>query len=115
MAPPIRWGLCRSRAPRLRLETGEASMSSIEQPPHELALPGLAFGLVGATGMVGDILRSIRAERDFPVGPLRLFASARSAGRRRSWKEQEIVVEDAATADYSGLDVAFFSAGAATS
>jgi len=42
-------------------------------------------------------------------------ASARSAGRRRSWKDQEIVVEDAATADYSGLDVVFFSAGAATS
>jgi aspartate-semialdehyde dehydrogenase len=90
-------------------------MSSIEQPPHELAPPGLAIGIVGATGMVGEIMRSILAERDFPVGSLRLFASARSAGRRRSWKDQEIVVEDAATADYAGLDVVFFSAGAATS
>jgi aspartate-semialdehyde dehydrogenase len=75
----------------------------------------LAVGIVGATGMVGEIMRSILAERDFPVGSLRLFASARSAGRRRSWKDQEIVVEDAATADYAGLDVVFFSAGAATS
>jgi aspartate-semialdehyde dehydrogenase len=90
-------------------------MSSIEQPPHERAPPGLAIGIVGATGMVGEIMRSILAERDFPVGSLRLFASARSAGRRRSWKDQEVVVEDAATADYSGLDVVFFSAGAATS
>ena len=88
-------------------------MSSTEQPPHEPALPGLAIGIVGATGMVGEIIRSILAERDFPVGSLRLFASARSAGRRRSWKDQEIVVEDAATADYAGLDVVFFSAGAA--
>src|SRR5260221_3029169 len=90
-------------------------MSSIEQPPHERAPPGLAIGIVGATGMVGEIIRSILAERDFPVGSLRLFASARSAGRRRSWKDQEIVVEDAATADYSGLDVVFFSARPATS
>ena len=77
--------------------------------------PPLAVGIVGATGMVGENMRSILAERDFPVGSLRLFASARSAGRRRSWKDREIAVEDAATADYSGLDIVFFSAGAETS
>lgn len=77
--------------------------------------PPLAVGIVGATGMVGEIMRSILAERDFPVGSLRLFASARSVGRRRSWKDREIAVEDAATADYGGLDIVFFSAGAETS
>ncbi|MBM3649771.1 MAG: aspartate-semialdehyde dehydrogenase [Alphaproteobacteria bacterium] len=75
----------------------------------------LAVGIVGATGLVGELMRSILAERDFPVASLRLFASARSAGKRRPWRDQEIVVEDAARADYRGLDIAFFSAGSAAS
>ena len=54
-------------------------------------------------------------ERNFPVDELRLFASARSAGRTLPWKGTEIVVEDAAEADYSGLDIALFSAGGGTS
>ncbi len=74
----------------------------------------LNVGIVGATGMVGELMRTILAERGFPVAALRLFASARSAGRRRAWQDGEIVVEDAATADYAGLDIVFFSAGAAT-
>jgi aspartate-semialdehyde dehydrogenase len=60
-------------------------------------------------------MRQILAERDFPVEELRLFASARSAGRTLPWKGTEVTVEDAATADFSGLDVALFSAGGATS
>jgi aspartate-semialdehyde dehydrogenase len=72
-------------------------------------------GIVGATGLVGEILRVLLAERDFPMASLRLFASARSAGTRLRWGGQEIVVEDAATADYAGLDIVFFSAGGATS
>ncbi len=55
------------------------------------------------------------AERNFPVDELRLFASARSAGRTLTWGGTEITVEDAATADYRGLDVALFSAGGSTS
>ena len=74
-----------------------------------------AVGIVGATGLVGGLMRSILAERNFPVKSLRLFASARSAGSRIRWKDIEVVVEDAATADYAGLDVVFFSAGGATS
>ena len=74
-----------------------------------------AIGIVGATGLVGGLMRSILAERDFPVKSLRLFASARSAGSRLRWKDTEIAVEDAATADYAGLDIVFFSAGGATS
>ena len=75
----------------------------------------LSVGIVGATGMVGELMRSILAERNFPVASLRLFASARSAGKRRTWQDQEIAIEDAATADYSGLDIVFFSAGGETS
>ncbi len=72
-------------------------------------------GIVGATGLVGENMRKIIAERDFPVGELRLFASARSAGKTIQWKDREITVEDASTADYSGLDIVFFSAGGSTS
>ncbi|MBB1242472.1 aspartate-semialdehyde dehydrogenase [Streptomyces durbertensis] len=75
----------------------------------------MRIGIVGATGQVGAVMRDILAERDFPVEELRLFASARSAGRTLPWKDGEVVVEDAATADYSGLDIVLFSAGGATS
>src|SRR5215813_5890002 len=76
---------------------------------------GANVGIVGASGLVGEFMRSILAKREFPVASLRLFASARSAGSRLQWKDTEIVVEDAATADYAGLDIVFFSAGASTS
>lgn len=72
-------------------------------------------GIVGATGVVGEMMRQLLAERDFPLASLRLFASARSAGTRLAWKDQEIVVEDAAGADFSRLDIVFFSAGGSTS
>jgi aspartate-semialdehyde dehydrogenase len=76
-------------------------------------VPGqkLNVGIVGATGLVGSTIRSIMAERNFPIGTLRLFASLRSAGKLLDG----VVIEDAATADYSGLDVVLFSAGGATS
>jgi aspartate-semialdehyde dehydrogenase len=60
-------------------------------------------------------MRQILEERDFPVSEMRFFASARSAGRTLPWKGTEIVVEDAATADPTGLDIALFSAGATSS
>ena len=60
-------------------------------------------------------MRAILAERDLPVEEVRLFASARSAGRMLPYGDREIEVEDADTADYSGLDVALFSAGATAS
>jgi aspartate-semialdehyde dehydrogenase len=56
-------------------------------------------------------MRGILKERDFPVTELRLFASARSAGT----VVDGVTVEDAATADYTGLDIVLFSAGGATS
>jgi len=53
----------------------------------------------------------ILEERDFPVEELRLFASARSAGRTITWKGRDLTVEDAEAASYDGLDLALFSAG----
>jgi aspartate-semialdehyde dehydrogenase len=75
----------------------------------------MRVGIVGATGQVGGVMMRILAERDFPVTELRLFSSARSAGQELQWRGTAITVEDAATADWSGLDLALFSAGGATS
>lgn len=71
----------------------------------------MRVGIVGATGQVGTVMRRILVEREFPVDELRLFASARSAGSVLDG----VTVEDAATADYTGLDIVLFSAGGATS
>jgi aspartate-semialdehyde dehydrogenase len=60
-------------------------------------------------------MRTLLAERDFPVEQIRFFASARSAGLTLPWKDAEVAVEDTAGADFAGLDVALFSAGAAMS
>jgi aspartate-semialdehyde dehydrogenase len=70
---------------------------------------------VGATGLVGGVMRQLLAERGVPLASLRLFASPRSAGARLPWRGAEIEVEDATTADFSGLDIALFSAGAVAS
>jgi len=75
----------------------------------------MKIGVVGATGQVGSVMRRLLAERNFPVSQIRYFASARSAGTTLDWKGTEITVEDAATADVSGLDIALFSAGATSS
>jgi aspartate-semialdehyde dehydrogenase len=75
----------------------------------------LRVGVVGATGQVGAVMRRLLEERDFPVREIRFFASARSAGTTLTFKGKSVVVEDAATADPSGLDIALFSAGGATS
>lgn len=75
----------------------------------------LRLGVVGATGQVGGVVLRLLAERGVPLDELRLFASARSAGSTIAFQGREIVVEDAETADPSGLDVAIFSAGGATS
>jgi aspartate-semialdehyde dehydrogenase len=76
---------------------------------------GVKIGVVGATGQVGVAMRQILAEREFPADEVRFFASARSAGTVLPYRGREITVEDASTADPSGLDIALFSAGATTS
>jgi aspartate-semialdehyde dehydrogenase len=73
------------------------------------------IGVVGATGQVGVAMRQILLERDFPVDNVRFFASARSAGKTLPFGDREVVVEDLETADPTGLDIALFSAGGATS
>src|SRR3954466_15381969 len=73
------------------------------------------IGIVGATGQVGVAMRQILLERGFPAEEIRFFASARSAGTVLPYGDREVTVEDASTADPSGLDIALFSAGATTS
>jgi len=73
------------------------------------------IGVFGATGQVGSVIRALLEERDFPVTSMRYFASARSAGSTLPWKGEEVTVEDTATADFSGLDIALFSNGGSTS
>ena len=75
----------------------------------------MRIGIVGATGMVGEAMREILEQRNFPATSVRFFASSRSAGKKLPWKGGEIVVEDADTADFSEIDIAIFSAGATTS
>jgi len=76
------------------------------------AADGVALGVVGATGQVGAVMRDLLLERRFPVSTIRFFASARSAGSVLRWGDRAVVVEDSATADPTGLDIAVFSAGA---
>src|SRR6478609_5558105 len=88
---------------------------SDQQPRPGVSLWAMKTGVVGATGQVGSVMRQLLAERNFPVSEMRYFASARSAGTTLDWKGTPITVEDAATADVSGLDIALFSSGAASS
>ncbi len=75
----------------------------------------LHVGVFGATGQVGGVMRTLLAERRFPVASVRYFASARSAGTVLPWGDEQVTVEDTATADFAGLDLALFSAGATSS
>lgn len=79
---------------------------------------GITLAVVGATGQVGRVMRSILVERNFPADKVRFFASARSAGTTLEFRGEDIVVEDIAatsTEDLRGIDIALFSAGGGTS
>ncbi|BBX19876.1 aspartate-semialdehyde dehydrogenase [Mycolicibacterium duvalii] len=76
---------------------------------------GVSVGVVGATGQVGQVMRSLLEQRKFPADEVRFFASARSAGKKLEFAGREIEVEDSETADPAGLDIALFSAGATMS
>ena len=71
--------------------------------------------VVGATGAVGIEMIKCLEERNFPVSDLKLFASPRSAGKRLRYRGAEIPVEVASADVFKGVDIAFFSAGGATS
>ncbi len=72
-------------------------------------------GIIGATGQVGGMMRKLLVERSFPIDNIRLFASARSAGTHLEWLGNKIEIEEAESADFSGLDIALMSAGAQAS
>src|SRR6478736_1438545 len=73
---------------------------------------GLSVAVVGATGQVGGAMLDILEERGFPVREIRAFATARSAGSDVVFQGKAVTVEDVATADFAGIDIALFSAGA---
>jgi len=71
--------------------------------------------VVGATGAVGEEMRNVLEQRDFPIGNLRLLASARSAGKKFSYKGEDVVVEELTKDAFKGVDIALFSAGGSIS
>ncbi|MFY9783431.1 MAG: aspartate-semialdehyde dehydrogenase [Acidimicrobiales bacterium] len=75
----------------------------------------MRVAIVGATGQVGTVMRAVLLEREFPIDEIRFFASSRSAGTTIQWNGQAVEVEDAATADFSGIDIALMSSGATSS
>jgi aspartate-semialdehyde dehydrogenase len=75
----------------------------------------MRVAVVGASGQVGTVMRAILRERDFPVDAIRYFGSSRSAGTKLDWRGESIEVEDAALADFSGIEIALASSGAASS
>ena len=68
-------------------------------------------GIIGATGVVGQRFLEVLAERDFPIGTLRLYATGRSAGKRIAYRGQELEVQELNADSFKGLDLALFSAG----
>ena len=80
-----------------------------------MSAEGLNVAVVGATGQVGTVMRTLLEQRQFPVRSIRFFSSARSAGTVLSFAGKDVVVEDVETADPSGIEIALFSAGATAS
>ncbi len=74
-----------------------------------------SIAIVGATGQVGTEVLKILDERKFPISNLRLFASSRSAGTKIQFQGEDITVENIDGANFQGIDIAIFSAGATAS
>lgn len=72
---------------------------------------GIDIAILGATGLVGESMVELLGESPLPVGRLRLLATERSAGESRSFRGQQVDVEDAAAFDWSSVQLALFSAG----
>ncbi|WP_040157314.1 aspartate-semialdehyde dehydrogenase [Mobilicoccus massiliensis] len=75
----------------------------------------MRVAVFGATGQVGQVMRALLVERGFPLDDIRFFASERSAGSTLEFDGREVTVEDSATADFSGIDIALFSNGGTAS
>ena len=67
--------------------------------------------IVGATGAVGVEMLLCLEQRNFPLGKLKLLASARSAGKKMTFRGEEITVEELTHDSFAGVDIALFSAG----
>jgi len=72
-------------------------------------------GILGATGAVGQEIIRLLHERNFPLGELRLLASARSAGKTQSFEDSTWTIEEAKAESFDGLDLCIFSAGGSQS
>lgn len=75
----------------------------------------LTVAVVGATGAVGREMLKTLHERQFPATKVRAFASARSAGSKVPFGEEELTVEELKEDVFDGIDLAIFSAGGGTS
>ncbi|WP_254070296.1 aspartate-semialdehyde dehydrogenase [Acidisphaera sp. L21] len=84
-------------------------------PSRQIPAAAPTVAIVGATGAVGVELLTCLEARGFPVGRLRLLASARSAGRTMSFRGETIAVEELTEASFDGVDLALFSAGSSIS
>ena len=73
------------------------------------------IAVVGATGLVGETMLEILAQRAFPVGELHALASSRSVGKLVNCGDRRLDVKDLATFDFAGVDLALFSAGGSVS
>lgn len=80
-----------------------------------MAVKKVNVAIVGATGAVGETMRRVLEERDFPVAELHLLASARSAGAALDFRGRKVAVADLEAFDFAGVNIALFSAGAAVS
>ncbi len=72
---------------------------------------GITVAIMGATGAVGSELLDILAEREFPIGQLKLLASARSAGKTLKYQNESIKVEELTHDSFKGVDLVLASAG----
>ncbi len=99
------------------LSDEDPSPLAVAAPARALprARPAPHVAIVGATGAVGVELIACLEARAFPLASLRLFASARSAGRRVPFCGTELVIEELTDDSFEGIDIALFSAGATIS
>ena len=90
-----------------------------DRPLHRLSstLPNrpLNVAVLGASGAVGQELLLLLEERRFPVGELKLLASARSAGQTQTWNGRTLTVEEVSAQSFEGVDLVLASAGGSVS
>lgn len=98
-----------------RPDNSRLDISGRERQAAGLATATPVVAIVGATGAVGLELLACLAARGFPLGGLKLLASARSAGKRLPFAGRELEVEELTEASFEGVDLALFSAGSAIS